>query len=98
MTAPEPIVTATSYRVSCLPFDHPDCRHYALAVTYRTRGAEAGFAVTDGEVYFSQGGFMTDVAVLMPLDQALALAKRIVPGIVVGDRTVADVLAQGMGE
>lgn len=91
---PEPTVTVAGYRVSCLPPDHPDARHFTITVTYRTRGDESGFVVRDAGIYFDRDGLFTDEPVLMPEAEALALAKEIAPIMVVSGSTVTDVLAR----
>jgi len=93
---PEPIVTAVTYRVSCLPIDHPAHRHYSLTVAYRIRGTESGYSVSDGaDYYYDADGAVGSDPVLMPAAAALALAQRIAPTMTgINGQTVADILTR----
>lgn len=94
---PEPMTTAFTYKVSCLPIDHPAYRHYSLTVAYRIRGTESGYSVSDGsDYYYAADGTLSDQPVLLPEADALALAKRIAPTMTaVNGWTVAALLAHG---
>ncbi|MEU6582835.1 hypothetical protein [Nocardia sp. NPDC046763] len=89
---PEPIVTATMYAVSCLPIDHPDNPHYRVAVRRRSGGQ---WVVSDGFDFYDPTGAPSAEPWPMERGDALELAKRIAPKLVVNGRTVTDVLARG---
>lgn len=102
-TIPEPIARVTEYTVSCLPQDHPGHNHFSLTVAERGPGSWAvlryGFCydTTGNREYESTSTDRTDEFLArfrFPLDDALALAKRIAPTLNVNGYTVADFLAR----
>lgn len=90
---PDTLVTVTGYAVSVLPADHPEFPDYALFVELNPHRA---WVVHDGGA-----GFDTDGRPRVgepyrhpfpSLDDALALARRLAPGMTIGSRTATDVL------
>lgn len=87
---PEPTVTPTRYEVSLLPEDDINRRYFLLYVEWTRRG----WVVNDGH-----GGYRLD-GIYRPgeptrypfvaLDDALAFAKHIAPGVTVNGRTAAE--------
>lgn len=101
--APEPTVKVTAYSVSCLPETNINAPHFTARAEYRGRG---GWAVTDGfHVYAADGSRAHEHIPTERTEEflarfrhgeleAVALAKRIAPTLVVNGYTVADVLAR----
>ncbi|OHU47324.1 hypothetical protein BKG82_27110 [Mycobacteroides chelonae] len=95
-------VRPTAYAVSCLPPEHPNAFLFTLRVEWRS---EDRWCVTDGaycyrkdghKAYESNPSSRTDrfkKAYRFPLDEALALAKRLAPKITINGHTVEAVLA-----
>lgn len=101
---PEATVRPTAYAVSCLPPDDPNADLFTLRVEWR--GSDR-WCVTDGAYCYRKDGHKsyepnpssrTDrfkKAYRFPLDDALALAKRLAPKITINGHTVESVLAHG---
>ncbi|WP_157227542.1 hypothetical protein [Nocardia asiatica] len=94
----EPTVEAVRYAVSCLPIDHPQHRHFTVYVEWRGNGR---WAVTDGAGCFTLDGEHSYESIpstrsqqwlarhRFDLPTALALAKRLAPGLTAGGVGVA---------
>jgi len=95
VSTPEPVVTVSQYTVSCLPSDHPEQHHFAVVV--RSRG-DGRWTVSDGFDYFAPTGEYSADPWPMSENDALELAKRIAPTMVVQGHTVAEALARGGGQ
>lgn len=88
---PEVLVEATRYSVSLLPRDDVNFNAYALYVQRR----RDGWGITDGHGWVEgHTGWMTldsyEALVFPELDDALALARKIVPTVAVNGRTATD--------
>lgn len=95
MSTPVPIVTVSRYTVSCLPIDHRDRRHFEIHVSQRRDGR---WSVGDFFDFFDPDGDRHEEAWPMSETEALEVARRIAPQLVVKGSTVADVLARGGGQ
>lgn len=96
-------VRPTAYAVSCLPADHPEAYLFTLKVEWR--GTDR-WCVTNGAYCYRKDGHQsyesnpssrTDrfkKAYRFPLDDALALAKRLAPKMTINGHTVEDVIAR----
>lgn len=90
---PDALMTVTGYAVSVLPADHREFHDYALYVDLTRRGR---WVVHDGGAGFDADGCPRvreqDRHPFPSLDDALALARRLAPGMTIGSRTATDVL------
>lgn len=87
---PDPIVTTTRYTVSVLPADDINHRYFALTVELTPRG----WAVHDGHAGYDADG-TTHVGETLrhphaDREAALALARRLAPGLTVNGHTATD--------
>ena len=98
----EPVVRISRYKVSCLPDDERDGGSWDLSVEERGEGRWAVLHLSyclgrDGEfVYEPSPSNRTDEFLAghrFGLDEALALAKRAAPDVVVNGMKPADVVA-----
>lgn len=101
LEAPEPVVHPTSYAVSCFPSEHPEAYNFTLHVAWRNKDR---WCVTDGAYCYDQDGNQeyesnpssrTDEfkhRYRHSLEDALALAKRLAPGMTINGHTVTEVL------
>lgn len=101
----EPTVAAVAYQVSCLPPDHVDAYQFTLRVERRNVDPDR-WCVTDGaycyrkdgrRAYESQPSSRTkrfQQAYRFPLEDALALAKKLAPKMTMMGLTAEDVLAR----
>ncbi len=97
-------VQPVAYAVSCLPSDHPDAFLFTLRVERREIDR---WCVTDGAYCYRKDGHKsyepmpssrTDRykrAYRFPLDDALALARRLAPKMRFNGHTVESILARG---
>jgi hypothetical protein len=87
---PEVIVSITRYTVSVLPADDINHRYFALNVELKPRG----WVVHNGHEYFGPDGArelsQSTARHFADYDDALALAKRLAPGLVVNGHTAVD--------
>jgi hypothetical protein len=101
---PEPAATVGEYRVSCLPREHRNYRHFVVYVFERE--PNRWVVRVNGEICDANGDQIEPRLPLedfeawaakhrFDLDTALALAKRIAPTLIVNGYTVADALGMG---
>jgi len=90
----------TRYEVCALPEGHREWRNFALVLEYRGDGWKVlrfGFAVDDSGRDETMGGWPTEEhCAHLPLEEALARARRLAPLVYVGNETAkltaADIL------
>lgn len=99
----EATVQPVAYAVSCLPPDHPDAFLFTLRVERREVDR---WCVTDGAYCYRKDGHKTyepmpssrtdrfKKAYRFPLDDALALAKRLAPKMRINGHTVDSILSE----
>lgn len=86
-----PAAYPTVYAVTCLPEHIPDASTWTLTVEHRGKGR---WTVKHGTDYLGRDGtWGHDKPHLVPLDEALELAKAAAPSVVRAGMTPADVLA-----
>lgn len=102
-SGPEVLVQPRAFAVSCLPADHPDAYMFTLRVEWRGPGDR--WCVTNGAYCYRKDGHRsyesnpssrTDrfkKAYRFPLDDALALAKRLAPKMTINGHTVESITA-----
>lgn len=100
----EPTVAVVAYQVSCLPADHVDALFYTLRVERRDVNPDRWCVVSAGGICYAADGSQQAEPLVSSrtaafkrrhrhsLEDALALAKRIAPTIVVNGHTVDDAL------
>lgn len=95
---PEVLVTITRYAVSVLPADDINRKYFTLFVELTHRG----WIVTDGHGgYDSDGGWEPGRLGAHPFadhDDALALARRLAPGVTVNGHTALEVYRRSLAE
>jgi hypothetical protein len=88
---PEVIVSVTRYTVSVIPADDINHRYFALIVEPTRRGT---WAVTDGHGGYDRDGRWTpgrdSGSEYADVDDALALARRLAPGLTVNGHTAVE--------